>query len=142
MNILRETLYIKQWFLSHYWLKMVNFKELGQYKEMITKYKQLDKKLKSLVIRAKEWKYMEDWEEKDQVVIDISWEMKLKDLHINDNSLLDPSKKSELENLLVTAMQKAQNKAQEVVAQQTKDILWVDTNDLAWMLGGWLPGLS
>jgi hypothetical protein len=33
---------------------MVNFKDLGQYKEMFTKYKQLDKKLKSLVIRAKE----------------------------------------------------------------------------------------
>ena len=121
---------------------MVNFKDLGQYKEMFTKYKQLDKKLKSLVIRAKEGKYTEDWEEKDQVVIDISWEMKLKDLHINDDSLLNPSKKSELENLLVTAMQKAQNKAQEVVAEQTKEILWVDTNDLAWMLGGGLPGLS
>lgn len=121
---------------------MVSFKDLGQYKEMFTKYKQLDKKLKSLVIRAKEWKYIEDGEEKDQVVIDISWEMKLKDLHINDDSLLDPNKKSELESLLVAAMQKAQNKAQEVVAEQTKEILWVDTNDLAGMLGGGLPGLS
>ena len=121
---------------------MVNLKDLGQYKEMFTKYKQLDKKLKSLIIRAKEWKFMQDWEEMDQVVIDISWEMKLKDLHINDDSLLDPSKKSELENLLITALQTAQNKAQEVVAQQTKEILWVDTNDLAGMLGWWLPGLG
>jgi hypothetical protein len=39
-----------------------------------------------------------------------------------------------LEELLIAAIQKAQNKAQEVVAQQTKDILWVDSNDLAWML--------
>lgn len=121
---------------------MVSLKDLWQYKEMYTKYKQLDKKLKSLIIRAKEWKYMEDWEEKDQVVIDISWEMKIKDLHINDESLFTPSRKSELENLLITAIQKAQNKAQEVVAQQTKEILWVDTNDLAGMLGwGGLPGL-
>ena len=117
-------------------------KDLWQYKEMFTKYKQLDKKLKSLIIRAKEWTYMEDWEEKPQVVIDISWEMKLKDLHINDDSLLDPEKKSQLEKLLIAAIQKAQNKAQEVVAEQTKEILGVDTNDLAWMLGGgWLPGL-
>lgn len=121
---------------------MVNFKDLWQYKEVITKYKQLDKKLKSLVIRAKEWKYLEGWEEKDQVVIDISWEMKIKDLHINDESLFTPSRKSELESLLITAIQRAQNKAQEVVAEQTKEILWVDTNDLAWMFGwGGLPWL-
>ena len=122
---------------------MVNLKDLWQYKEMFTKYKQLDKKLKSLVIRAKEWTYMDDWEEKPQVIIDISWEMKIKDLHINDESLFTPSRKSELENLLITAIQRAQNKAQEVVAEQTKEILGVDTNDLAGMLGwGGLPGLG
>lgn len=120
---------------------MVNLKDLWQYKEMLTKYKKLDKKLKSLVIRAREWKYMEGWEEKDQVVIDISWEMKIKDLHINDESLFTPSRKSELEKLLVTAIQRAQNKAQEIVAEQTKEVLWVDTNDLASMMGGWLPWL-
>ena len=120
---------------------MVNLKDLWQYKEMFTKYKQLDKKLKSLVIRAKEWKYTENWEEKDQVVIDISWEMKIKDLHINDESLFTPSRKSELENLLISAIQRAQNKAQEVVAEQTKEILGVDTNDLAGMMSGGFPGL-
>ena len=123
-------------------LLMPSLKDLWQYKEMFQKYKKLEQKLKNLIIRAKEWKYTEDWEEKDQVVIDISWEMKLKDLHINDESLLDPSRKWELENLLITAIQKAHNKAQEVVAEQTKEILWVDTNDLAWMLGWGLPGLS
>lgn len=113
---------------------MPNFKDIQKYKEMYSKYNQLNKKLKSLVIRAKEWKYVSDGEEMDQVVVDISGEMKLKDLKINDLSLLDPSNKTELENLLIAAIQKAQNKAQEVVAQQTKDILWVDSNDLAWML--------
>ena len=113
---------------------MPSMKELWKYKEMYTKYKQLDKKLKSLVIRAKEWTYIEDWEEKPQVVIDISWEMKLKDLHINDDSLLNPEKKSQLEKLLIAAIQKAQNKAQEVVAEQTKEILGVDTSDLAGMM--------
>jgi len=122
---------------------MVSLKDLWQYKEMFTKYKQLDKKLKSLIIRAKEWTFTQDGEEQPQVVIDISWEMKIKDLHINDESLFTPSRKSELENLLITAIQKAQNKAQEVVAEQTKEILWVDTNDLAGMLGGGgLPGLG
>jgi hypothetical protein len=42
---------------------------------------------------------------------------------------------------LVTAIQRAQNKAQEIVAEQTKEVLWVDTNDLASMMGGGLPGL-
>jgi len=122
---------------------MVNLKDLGQYKQMYDKYKQLDKKLKSLVIRAKEWKYVEEGEEKDQIVIDISGEMKVKDLHINDENLLNPSRKSELENLLLNALQRAQNKAQEVVAQQTKEILWIDPNDLQGMLGGWgIPWLS
>lgn len=121
---------------------MPSLKDIWQYKKMFDNYKKLEQKLKNLIIRAKEWKYTEDWEEKDQVVIDISWEMKLKDLHINDESLLDPSRKWELENLLITAIQKAHNKAQEVVAEQTKEILWVDTNDLAGMLGWWLPGLG
>ena len=102
---------------------MPSLKDIWQYKKMFDNYKKLEQKLKNLIIRAKEWKYTEDWEEKDQVVIDISWEMKLKDLHINDESLLDPSRKWELENLLITAIQKAHNKAQEVVAEQTKEIL-------------------
>ena len=121
---------------------MPSLKDIWQYKKMFDNYKKLEQKLKNLIIRAKEWKYTEDWEEKDQVVIDISWEMKLKDLHINDEALLDPSRKWELENLLITAIQKAHNKAQEVVAEQTKEILWVDTNDLAGMLGWGLPGLG
>jgi hypothetical protein len=33
---------------------MPNLKEMQKYKEMYSKYKQLDKKLKSLIIRAKE----------------------------------------------------------------------------------------
>ena len=124
---------------------MPSMKELWKYKEMYTKYKQLDKKLKSLVIRAKEWTYREDGEEKPQVVIDISWEMKLKDLHINDDSLLNPEKKSDLEKLLIAAIQKAQNKAQEVAAEKTKEVLWFDPSNLAWMLWGgnwgWIPGI-
>ncbi|MBO7095073.1 YbaB/EbfC family nucleoid-associated protein [bacterium] len=49
--------------------------------------------------------------------------MKIKDLHINDESLFTPSRKSELEKLLISAIQRAQNKAQEIVAEQTKEIL-------------------
>jgi len=48
--------------------------------------------------------------------------------------LLNPDKKEDLEKLLIAAIQKAQNKAQEVVAEQTKEILGVDTNDLAGMM--------
>jgi DNA-binding protein YbaB len=49
--------------------------------------------------------------------------MKLRELHINDDSLLDPSKKSHLENLITRCFQKAQDKAQEIVGEKTKEIL-------------------
>ena len=112
-------------------------------KKMYDKYKQLEKVLKNLVIRAKEGKYDDDGEEKDAIIVDISGEMKIKDLKINDTNLLQPEKKEQLEQLLITAIQKAQNKAQEVVAEKTKEILGVDTNDLAGMLGGGgIPGLT
>jgi hypothetical protein len=46
-----------------------------------------------------------------------------------------------LESLLIATMQKAQTKAQEVVAEKSKDVLWVDPNnlwamwDMLWWLG-------
>jgi DNA-binding protein YbaB len=49
--------------------------------------------------------------------------MKLKELNINDTSLLDPSQKKRLEELIVKCVQKAQDKAQQVVAEKTKEIL-------------------
>jgi DNA-binding protein YbaB len=49
--------------------------------------------------------------------------MKLKDLKINDTNLLDPNKKEQLESLIVACFQKAQNKAQEVAAEKTKEVL-------------------
>ena len=120
------------------------FGKMGDMKKMYDKYKELEKVLKNLIIRAKEGKFTgDDGEEQDAITIDISGEMKLKDLKINDIALLDPSKKVQLENLLIAAFQKAQNKAQEIVAEKTKEILGVDTNDLAGMLtGGGIPGLS
>jgi DNA-binding protein YbaB len=119
------------------------FDKMGDMKKMYDKYKQLEKVLKNLVIRAKEGKYDDGGEEKDAIVVDISGEMKLKDLQINDLNLLHPEQKKHLEQLLISAIQKAQNKAQEVVAEKTKEILGVDTNDLAGMLtGGGMPGLS
>ncbi|MDR2540318.1 MAG: YbaB/EbfC family nucleoid-associated protein [Candidatus Peribacteria bacterium] len=126
-----------------YYKKMGMFDKMGDMKKMYDKYKQLEKVLKNLVIRAKEGKYDDGGEEKDAIIVDISGEMKLKDLQINDVNLLDPSKKTQLEQLLISAFQKAQNKAQEIVAEKTKEILGVDTNDLAGMLGGGgIPGLS
>jgi len=62
--------------------------------------------------------------------------MKVRAVTINDESLLSPAKKTELENLLLATMAKAQTKAQEVVQEKTKEILGMDPNDLAWMLWG------
>ncbi|MBP7061780.1 YbaB/EbfC family nucleoid-associated protein [Patescibacteria group bacterium] len=56
-------------------------------------------------------------------MIDINGEMKIQDLQINDDALLDPKEKKELQKLLMVAITKAQNKAQEVVQEKTKEIL-------------------
>ena len=119
---------------------------MGELKKMYDKYKDLQKALKNLVIRAKEWEYTdEDWEKKSSIIIDMTWEMKVRDFKVNNLELLDPSKKEELEELVVKAFQKAQNKAQEVAAEKTKEVLWFDPSNLAWMLGGgnwwWIPGI-
>ena len=123
--------------------------KMGELKKMYDKYKELQKALKNLVIRAKEWEYTdEDWEKKSAIVIDMTWEMKFRDFKINDTSLLDPSQKEKLEGLVVSAFQKAQNKAQEVAAEKTKEVLWFDPSNLAAMMWGgnwswmpWIPGL-
>ena len=120
------------------------FGKMWEMKKMYDKYKALQKALKNLVIRAKEWKYMV-WDEEQEwaIVVDITGEMKLRDLTINDERLLDPSKKSELEDMIVVTFQKAQTKAQEVVAEKIKEILGFDPNDMASMMsGGWIPWLS
>ncbi|MBQ7616561.1 YbaB/EbfC family nucleoid-associated protein [bacterium] len=47
---------------------------------------------------------------------------------------MDPAKKEDLEELVVKAFQKAQNKAQEVAAEKTKDILGFDPSNLAGLM--------
>ena len=100
----------------------------------------MKKDLEKLVIRSKEWTYIdENWTEQNwAIVIDITWELKIKSLVINDVNLLDPSKKSKLEEILVAALQKWLTKAQEVSAEKAKWLFdWVDMNSL-WELIWWL----
>ena len=119
------------------------FWKIWEMKKAYDKIKSLKKSLGNLVIRAKEWKYVdEDWNEVQwAVVVDLDWEMKLRNFMINDTTLLDPSRKSELEKLVIATFQKAQAKAQEVSAEKTKDLLWVDPNNL-WALWDMLWGLG
>ncbi len=125
-------------------MKKNMFWKAGELKQMYDKYKQLQKALKNLVIRAKEGKYEFDGEMVEgAVTVDITGEMKLKNYSINDESLLSSSKKAELEDLTVKCFVKAQNKAQEIAAERTKDILGFDPSDMANMMwGGGFPGLS
>lgn len=128
----------------------MDFGKMGEIKKMYDKYRELQKALKNLVIRAKEWEYTDtNGEKAAAILVDMTGEMKLKDFKINDTSLLEQSKKAELEDLVLRAFQKAQNKAQEVAAEKTKDILGFDPSNLAGMLGGGngggmpeIPGLS
>lgn len=120
------------------------FGKIGEMKKMYDKYKQLQNALKNLVIRGKEGKFLgDDGVEQDAVVVDISGEMKLRDLKIHDLSLLSPTHKEQLEKLITLCFQKAQAKAQEIVAEKTKEILGFDPSDMANMMGGGgMPGLS
>ena len=124
--------------------------KMGELKKMYDKYKELQKALKNLVIRAKEGEFTDkNGEKASSIVIDMTGEMKIRDFKVNELALLDPSKKEVLEELVVKAFQKAQNKAQEVAAEKTKDILGFDPSNLTGMLGGGngggipnIPGLS
>lgn len=118
------------------------FGQLWELKQMFDKYKKLQEALKNTVIRSRE-----GW-----VLIDLTWEMKVKDVKIEDESLLNVNMKSNLEEAIKASFEKAQQKAQEIAAQKTKEILWFDPNDIAsmlwWAWGGmWgmmpnIPGLK
>lgn len=118
--------------------------KIWQVKQAYDKYKWLQKALDNLVIRAKEWTYKDDdWNDVQwAVVVDLDGNSKLKNFVINDVSLLNPSRKSELEKLVISTFQKAQAKVQEVMAEKSKEHLWIDPNnlwslsDMLWWLGG------
>ena len=121
------------------------FGQMGEMKKLYDKYKTLQDKLKNLLIRAKEGKFVDadGLDREDAVVVDISGEMKIQSISINDMALLSPDNKEQLEWLLVKTVMKAQNKAQEVAAEKTKEILGFDPSDMAGMMsGGKIPGMS
>jgi DNA-binding protein YbaB len=121
------------------------FGQLGEMKKLYDKYKTLQDKLKNLLIRAKEWKFVDTdgTEREDAIVVDMTGEMKVSALVINDTALLTPEKKQVLESLIVKTFIKAQSKAQEVAGEKTKEILWFDPSDMAGMMAwGKIPGMS
>ena len=115
--------------------------QMGEMKKMYDKYKVLQDKLKSLLIRAKEgsWTDTDGTAREDAVVVDMTGEMKVQKISINDEGLMSVANKTYLETLLVKAMHKAQTKAHEIVAEKTKEILGFDPSNLASMMGGGIP---
>lgn len=117
---------------------------------MYDKYKKLQDEVKKVIIRASAWPFQyttPTWDSKTgSVVIDISWEMKVQNIDIKDESLLNPSQKSTLEWYLQEAFDKAQSKAQQVAMEKTKDVLGFDPNEMLWSLWAWgmpkIPWLS
>jgi DNA-binding protein YbaB len=92
---------------------------------MYDKYKKLQDTLKNLLIRAG----------KDTgVIVEMSCDMKLKDVRIEDESLLNPAMKTTLEGAIRSAFEKAQTKAQEIATEKTKEILGFDPSDLSKMM--------
>lgn len=121
------------------------FGQIGEMKKLYDKYKTLQDKLKNLLIRAKEWKFIDTdgTEREDAIVVDMTGEMKVSALVINDTSLLSVDKKQVLETLIVKTFVKAQSKAQEVAGEKTKEILGFDPSDMAGMMsGGKIPGMN
>ncbi len=109
---------------------------LGDIQKMYKKYQELQKKLGNTLIRAKE-----SW-----VIVDITADTKIKDVKIEDESLLSVDRKEQLEEAIKKAFIKGQEKAQQVAMEKTKEILGFDPSQLAWMMwwqgGGWFPWLS
>lgn len=104
------------------------FQQMWQLKQMYDKYKKLQEALQNLIIRAG----------KDTgVIVEMTWEMKVKDVIIEDETLLSVEMKSTLENKIKESFVKAQTKAQEIAATKTKDILWFDPSDISKMMWGW-----
>ncbi len=100
------------------------FGNMWELKKMYDKYKVLQEALKNTIIRSKE-----SW-----IIIDISAEMKIKDIKIEDESMLTPWNKENIEKALKAAFEKWQQKAQEIAMQKTKDILWFDPSNIASMM--------
>ena len=119
------------------------FGKMGEMKKMYDKYKKLQSSLKNLLIRAKEGMYTDAAGEtvEGAVVIDITGEMKLKDVSINDETLLSVENKDKLESLIKDCFLKGQSKAQEVAADKTKEILGFDPSQLGDMMWGGMPNI-
>ena len=103
--------------------------------QMYKKYQELQNKLSKTLIRAKE----------NGVVIDITADTKVKDVKIEDESLLSVDRKEDLEQAIKGAIVKWQQKTQEVAMEKTKEILGFDPAQLMWWMWGgqWgFPGLS
>jgi DNA-binding protein YbaB len=96
---------------------------LGDLQQMYKKYQDLQKKLSNTLIRAKQ----------DGVVIDITADMKIKKVTIEDDSLLSVENKEKLEEAIKQAFVKGQQKATEVAMEKTKEILGFDPNDITKM---------
>ncbi|HMY80294.1 MAG TPA: YbaB/EbfC family nucleoid-associated protein [Candidatus Absconditabacterales bacterium] len=115
---------------------MSMFGQMGQLKELYDKYKKLQEALKNLIIRARE----------DGVLIDMSGEMDITDVQVEDVELLSVDHKEKLEKAFMTAYKKAKTKAQQLSMEKTKEILGFDPQDmLGGMMGGGMPkipGLS
>lgn len=109
---------------------MSMFDQMGQMKELYTKYKKLQDALKNLIIRSRE----------DGILIDMSGEMDITDVKIEDETLLSIEAKDKLENAFMAAYRKAKQKAQQVSMEKTKEILGFDPQDmLGGMMGGGMP---
>lgn len=106
---------------------MSMFGQMGQMKELYDKYKKLQEVLKNLIIRSRE-----DW-----ILIDMSGEMDITDVKIEEETLLSVENKEKLENAFMAAYKKAKTKAQQVAMEKTKEVLGFDPQD---MLGGMMGG--
>lgn len=109
---------------------MSMFDQMGQMKQLYDKYKKLQDALKNVIIRSRE----------DGILIDMTGEMDITDVKVEDETLLSLESKEKLENAIISAYRKAKQKAQQVSQEKTKEVLGFDPQDmLGNMTGGGMP---
>lgn len=113
------------------------FGKLGEMKGLYDKYKKLQETLKWLIIRSRT----------DGILVDMTAEMDIQDVKVEDDTLMDITQKERLEKAFMAAYAKAKTKAQSIAMEKTKEILWFDPNDLMGMMWGGggmpkIPGLN
>lgn len=111
------------------------FGKLKEAQVMFSKYKDLQKQIKNLVIRSSYGEFVDETTKEDRtdaIVVEIEGQGTVKSVKINNKELLGNEK--ELTDNLVKALNKGNEKLSEIIKQKTTETLGVDPENLSGLL--------